>query len=298
MAMPSKAALIESLPHKPYCTDELGSLFIRGRLSAISRQYIQVNRHNMVTYLVFDIDRAGAALAWSDAHLPPPYWTAKNPRNGHAHICYKLLIPFPTSEAAHLEPIRYAAAIQSAFMQRLQADEGYAGLLTKNPLHPHWQTECWTEEGYSLDYLADFVDIRNHPKTGREATGLGRNCDTFDSVRHWAYKAIRDYWRPDYASSWEDAVLARCEAINMGYVTPMPYSEVKSIAKSIAKWTIKHFTPAKFSESQAVKGAKGGKRSKGGGRPVNQQSDAQLKPWEVLGISRATYYRKKDHKSE
>ncbi|PSU45188.1 hypothetical protein C9J12_23570 [Photobacterium frigidiphilum] len=66
------------------------------------------------------------------------------------------------------EPIRYAAAIQSAFMQRLQADEGYAGLITKNPLHPHWQTECWTKDGYSLDYLVDFVDIRNHPKTGRE----------------------------------------------------------------------------------------------------------------------------------
>ncbi|CAG23627.1 hypothetical RepA protein [Photobacterium profundum SS9] len=98
------------------------------------------------------------------------------------------------------EPIRYAAAIQSAFMQRLQADEGYAGLITKNPLHPHWQTECWTEDGYSLDYLTDFVDIRNHPKTGRGASGLGRNSDTFDNVRHWAYTAIREYWRSDDAA--------------------------------------------------------------------------------------------------
>ena len=58
---------------------------------------------------------------------------------------------------------------------------------------------------------------------------------------------------------------------------------MKFIAKSIANWTFKHFTPCKFRESQAKKGAKGGKlgslegkvkagliggtASKGGGRP-------------------------------
>ena len=72
----------------------------------------------------------------------------------------------------------------------------------------------------------------------------------------------------------ECAVLARCEVINMGYYTPMQYSEVKAIAKSIAKWTMRHFTPAKFSESQAKKGRK----SKGGGRPIDLRSDEQLKP--------------------
>jgi hypothetical protein len=101
---------------------------------------------------------------------------------------------------------------------------------------------------------------------------------TFDNVRHWAYKAIREYWRPDYGPSWEYAVLARCEAINMGYDTPMQYSEMKSIARSIAKWTMRHFTPVKFSESQA---------RKGGGRPSIGE------PWLDLGISRATYFRKK-----
>ncbi len=85
-----------------------------------------------------------------------------------------------------------------------------------------------------------------------------------------------------------NAVLACCEAVNMGYDTPMQYSEVKaiakSIAKSIAKWTMRHFTPAKFSESQARKGRR---------RPVDQRSDTQLKSWEPLGISRRTYYNRK-----
>ncbi|HIF9218377.1 TPA: replication initiation protein, partial [Photobacterium damselae] len=61
------------------------------------------------------------------------------------------------------------------------------------------------------------------------------------------------------------------------------------IAKSIAKWTMTHFTPQQFSESQARKGRK----SKGGGRPKNTTSEAQQKPWEALGISRRTYFRRK-----
>ncbi|WP_442478233.1 replication initiation protein [Vibrio thalassae] len=45
--------------------------------------------------------------------------------------------------------MRYAAAIESAMIERLKADRGFAGLLTKNPLHPHWQNEFWT---FSVSY--------------------------------------------------------------------------------------------------------------------------------------------------
>ncbi|WP_175463914.1 primase C-terminal domain-containing protein, partial [Vibrio cholerae] len=77
---------------------------------------------------------------------------------------------------------------------------------------------------------------------------------------------------------------------------PLPENEVKHTAKSVAKWTHKHFSPSAFSAWQAKQGAKGGKISKGGGRPVgtvNSKSLSQTKPWEDLGISRATYYRQK-----
>ncbi|HIF9499253.1 TPA: replication initiation protein [Photobacterium damselae] len=291
---------LASLPTKPYCTDELGLMLVRPKAQAITKRYIQVNRPQFVTYLVFDVDREGAALAWYDAHLPPPYWSSTNPKNGHAHLCYRLAIPYPTSELAHLAPIKYAAAVQSAFRARLKADTGYAGLLTKNPLHNHWKTVYWSHEAYTLDYLADFVDLSGHPVKGRQAIGLGRNCDTFDVVRKWAYKAIREYWKPHYQEAWFNAVLARCEAVNLNYVQPMQPSEVRSIAKSVAKWTMTHFTPQQFSDSQARKGHKGGKvggsKSKGGGRPkgsVSVNSIEQIKPWEELGISRSTYFRRK-----
>ncbi|WP_198596412.1 primase C-terminal domain-containing protein, partial [Vibrio sp. 10N.261.46.E8] len=122
--------------------------------------------------------------------------------------------------------------------------------------------------------------------------GLGRNCDT---ARQWSYKAIRDYWAPNYKRDWNSAVYDQVEAVNAQFKVPLPVSEVKAIAKSIANWTYREFSPEKFRQSQAKKGAKGGKFSKGGGRPngsVNVDSLNQTKPWENLGISRATYYRR------
>ncbi|PMM04918.1 RepA protein [Vibrio kanaloae] len=289
--------LIETLPHKPYCTDELGVTYIRPKSTAIKRKYLQVNQPKLVTYLVFDIDRQGGVLAWYDNDLPTPYWTSKNPENAHAHIAYRLKVPFCTSDIAHSEPIRYAAAIESAMIERLKADRGFSGLLTKNPLHPYWQNEFWTEYEYTLDELAEYLDLKGHPLRGSEVSGLGRNCELFDTVRQWSYKAIREFWAPNYKRQWNSAVYDQVEAINAQFKVPLPVSEVKAIAKSIANWTYREFTPEKFRQSQAKKGAKGGKVggkiSKGGGRPTNSTSEAQTKPWVSLGISRATYYNKK-----
>ncbi|MFL0979321.1 hypothetical protein ACJO1P_27970 [Vibrio parahaemolyticus] len=64
---------------------------------------------------------------------------------------------------------------------------------------------------------------------------------------------------------------------------------------SIANWTYREFTPDKFRQSQAKKGAKGGKiGGKISKRKPVESSERTLKPWEELGIHRATYYRKKE----
>lgn len=82
----------------------------------------------------------------------------------------------------------------------------------------------------------------------------------------------------------------RVEALNGQFNQPLPVSEVKSISKSIANWTYKHFTPEGFRKSQAVKGAKGGKVSKGGGRPSNSalnkvERDKLILKKKELGLS-------------
>src|SRR5690606_41045018 len=59
---------------------------------------------------------------------------------------------------------------------------------------------------------------------------------------------------------WERAVRAQIETINSGFEQPLPYSEVKAKAKSIAKWVWQRFSYGDFSEIQAKRGAKGGKK--------------------------------------
>ncbi|MFZ8695560.1 replicase, partial [Enterobacter kobei] len=75
-------------------------------------------------------------------------------------------------------------------------------------------------------------------------------------------------------------------------------NEVSGIAKSIAKWTINHFSKDTFesyierthsSEIQSIRG----KKSKGGGRKKEPASISSEKPWISMGISRSTYYRNK-----
>ncbi|MBO0216417.1 primase C-terminal domain-containing protein, partial [Vibrio sp. Vb2880] len=134
----------------------------------------------------------------------------------------------------------------------------------------------------TLDELAEYLDLKGHPLRGHEASGLGRNCELFDSVRQWSYKAIREYWAPNYKRKWNAAVYDKVESTNSHFNAPLPVSEVKAIAKSIANWTYREFTPEKFRQSQAKKGAKGGIAS---GISRRKGSITEAKPWEKEGIS-------------
>ena len=97
---------------------------------------------------------------------------------------------------AHHAPMRYLCAVESAMRERLGADRAYGGLITKNPAHGHWRTLWGPEHRYTLDELAEYLPgLEKHiPRKRPELVGLGRNVDTFDWLRHHAYREIR-LWR-------------------------------------------------------------------------------------------------------
>ncbi len=271
-----------NLPHKPYCTDELGAgLIIRQKKTAIQMPYIQPNPPCLVSSLVFDIDRSDAYFSWSDANLPPPNWIAKNRLNGHAHIGYMLATPVCTSHRAKQKIIEYTAKIQQAYSLALGADHGYSGLITKNPFNTQWENHIFDVQPYDLGYLADFVELQELKTDLREVSGLGRNCMMFDTVRYWAYKAIRAH-RGSTFDIWLGKVLEQCQNANGAFIEPLPYSEVKATAKSIARycWKKDGYHYQEFIDRQSRKGKLGGRPSLG-------------EPWKELGISRATYFRRK-----
>ena len=287
-----KQDFYEKLPHKPYCSDDLGhGVIIRPKKTAIQKPYIQYNPPCLITSLVFDIDRSDAYFAWSDANLPTPTWIAKNPKNCHAHIGYMLATPVCTTHRARQNVIEYLAKIEQAYGLALGADRGYSGLITKNPCHGTWENHIFGVQPYDLNYLADFVELQELKTDLKEVSGLGRNCMMFDTVRYWAYKAIRAH-RGSTFDIWLGKVLEQCQNANGAFIEPLPYSEVKATAKSIARycWRKDAYHYQEFIDRQSRKGAIGGRKSK---RLPVEGSEATTKPWEAMGISRATFYRRK-----
>lgn len=278
----------EKLPKKPYCSDDLGrGVVIRPKRTAIQKPYIQHNPPCFVSSLVFDIDRQDAYFAWSDANLPQPTWIAKNRQNNHAHIGYMLATPVCTTHQARQNVIQYLAKIEQAYSLALGADQGYTRLITKNPCHEAWENHTFGVQPYDLNYLADFVELQELTTDLREVSGLGRNCAMFDTVRKWAYKAIREH-RGSTFDVWLGEVINMAISVNGAFLEPLPYSEVKATSKSIARycWKKDGYHYQEFIDRQSRKGSIGGKKSKGGGRP------SLNKPWEGLQISRATYFRR------
>ena len=258
-----------TLPKKPYYTDDLtNGLNIAKAEIARKAKYIQHNGPTHMLWLAFDIDRQGASIDWSDRGDPAPNITVKNPENGHAHALYGLATAVRTAPDGRIAPLRYAAAVENALCELLEADRGYSGLIVKNPLNKHWQVAEWHTEPYELGELADYLDLKTPAQKKKVVAdyGLGRNCTLFEELRNWSYRAIRQGW-PAY-KQWLDACLTRAQGINLNFSKPLPFSEVKATAVSVAKWTHKRITQGDFEhyvakthtpEIQAYRGALKGK---------------------------------------
>jgi hypothetical protein len=255
----------ERWPKKPYCSDDKGARYIRSLSSALKRSYIQANPPHLRVWSIFDVDRIGGALAWEDANLPPPTWAAANRENGHAHLVWGLSAPvLVDSEDMRQAPLRYLCAVESAFREKLQADGGYSGLITKNPAHPLWRVLRGPQLSYELGELAEWVELPKHlPKRKPEEIGLGRNVTVFEWLRQYAYKQIRHY-KGDVRNFvlWQSHLNGKALTRNGDLLAPLQGNEVWHITKSVAKWTWRKFdiaaSDARFSALQAHRGRASG----------------------------------------
>jgi hypothetical protein len=227
--------------------------------------YLQANPPHLRIWSLYDIDRPGGGLAWEDGNLPPPSWASVNKANGHAHLAYGLRAPVLTaSMEARQAPLRYLNAVEAAFRAKLGGDDGYSGLITKNPSHPLWWTLKGPVQAYELADLAEWVDLKQFKaRQGVKVAevGLGRNITVFDFVRLWAYKKVKTFkGQPTGFAQWSSAVYDRCMARNGDFTTPLDSREIAHIARSVTKWTWQRFdieaSDARFSKLQAFRVAK------------------------------------------
>lgn len=259
-------------PNKPYCTNDLQhGLRVRGRDVALRMRYFQLNPLSFCHALVFDVDRAGAAYAAQDANLPEPSVVIITPHNRHAHLWYLLDLPVATGDAARQKPLDYLAAIERTIGRIVGADMSYSGLITKNPLC----TDDWLSlyslnapvRLYTMQQLHEDIGILD-PKLKRpdEAYGFGRNSMLFDKLRKWSYVAIRRHrggLRRDSRVVWDAECLDKAVSLNAEFLNPLSFAEVRSIAKSTAKfcWKYDPEQEAAFQQRQSYKGKAGGIQS-------------------------------------
>lgn len=171
------------------------------------------------------------------------------------------------TDAGRQQPVRFAAAVEHAYMLALKADIGYSGTICKNPLHDRWRTQIHRQTPYDLQEMADYVDLpKKITKRQLIESPMGRNVTVFDRLREWAYRNIRHY-REGCREEWMRAVELQASAFN-DFPTSLPRNEVGHIARSVGKWVWRNFNPsaiaesdAKFSALQAHRGAIGGRQS-------------------------------------
>ncbi len=291
--------LQEELPPKPYCSDDLKTgLRIRPRSTALTKRYIQLNPPHQKVFLTFDLDYCTWSCIAREVDLPQPIWCVGNAKNGHAHLIYGLKYPIYTTSAAHLRPLKWLAAIESAMRRKLRADPMYSGLISKNPWSNKWLVSQTGNLLYTLNYLSEWVDLSMKSlKTPRdEVIGLGRNCAVFENVRVWAYREIRRHWgsREECYRNWEKAVRYRCEEENSKFSEPLDRRELWGIAKSISRWVWKHMKPESFSEWQRGNINHRWNSKKDEGLALLRSGMTAADVADILGVSERSCYRWKE----
>jgi len=216
---------------------------------------VEASPRALLSMLVVDVDHDDALMKafWRPAAHPDPTWVSINPQNGHGHVGWVLETPICRTDSARIEPMRFAARVEAGLTNALAGDTAYASLLTKNPLHEHWETYWGADQPYTLGQLATGLgDLfpKSLPRKAAENSGLGRNVALFNRVRLWSYSAISRHW-DDTPEGWEQTTLAYSLNVNTEFVAPLPHAEVTHLARSIARWTRRNITPEQTARNRA-----------------------------------------------
>lgn len=292
----------EELPERPWCSDSEHGAMLRvlPREAAKRRRYIQPQPPWIRVWMVFDVDRDGSWCAADEAGLPGPTWAAINRANGHGHLAYGIDTPVRLERwNGRRGPANYLADVERAMTARLRADPSYSGFTCKNPLHRHWTT-LWTDHPYSLGELHGWLgDLNEYRLPAAPAAGVGRNVETFDAVRRWAYRAVLEHKAAGGSlETWRMACIGAAERFTGDHHNPVLHrAECRWIGRSVSKWTWERFTAARFAEIQRARGRGGeavqAKRAERN-RNIRELLDAGYS-WSltarVVGVSRATVAR-------
>ncbi|CAH6793927.1 PriCT_1 domain-containing protein [Vibrio chagasii] len=243
-SMSCLSRLLEEAPYMSRCSDNKTAMLNRPRNYAVRWPYMQVNRKEMLAWMVFDIDHDHRSVPnpyiWQDEGLPPPNLIVRNRTSNKAHLFYAI-VPVCTSDQARSKPIQYLKAIYRALALRLEADLSYSGPVAKTPFHPWWQTTELHRSVYELNELADSVELETTRPWLRQDidASYSRNCTLFEHTRRYAYDIVDEEREKGSYSNFKRRVesFAHYKNTDTADKPPLQCSEVLALVKSVSRWT-------------------------------------------------------------
>lgn len=242
--------IFEEAAYLSRCSDNKTAMRVRPREHAIRYPYMQVNRRDRVSWLIFDLDHANS-LIWDETGLPPPNLIVRNRHSGGCHLYYAI-IPVCTSDNARYKPVSYLKAVYKAFVAQLKADPDYhGGPVAKTPGHPWWDTQELHQHVYELADLAECVDLEPVPPWGKgpdvEAVSHSRHCMLFENLRFFAYSIVNQERANNSYDHFVQRLTAHAHNCNQfsargTFKEDLPLSSIRSTVRSVARWTWNRYT--------------------------------------------------------
>jgi hypothetical protein len=285
---------IARAPAHPLCTEDFAQgVWRQPQEQALLLPYVQLNSRSVVGILTVDNDHSYSRLAIKDSGLPAPNYGVLNPQNGRGHWSWVFRAPVPIQAGASAKTLHALAAAERGIVEVTKSDASFGGNLTKSPLSDKWALELCSPHLYELgDLIAALptASMRWKPRPVN-AHGYSRNCWVFDELRRLAYGKHGVRWFKTAGASvdaFTTHLFGIAQHLNAEFPQPLSMSELRSLSKSIAKWTWLHFNPEKLSAIQSRRGARGAAK-----RWSGHMANEIIKPWLSEGISRRTWYRRR-----
>ena len=259
---------------------------------------IELRAANSWSSIVLDVDGANALYRIVEAvekeEIKSPCWLVTSKCSGGTHAVWNLERPVHRGGKARQGPLNSLALVSEFYAATLKADPRYTGVLSHNPMSkahgPDFVTNWLHREAYTLPQLGEVIPLGwNKPRI--KQTGIGRNCDLFESLMAWA-------GRPENQGN---NCLAAAHVINQSFDTRLDYGEVAATARSVnryrARWIAKgeYFTQEQRSQWGRVRQAKGVSnrrgRSRDRNRSISESSESNAALSALHGLSVRTIQR-------
>jgi hypothetical protein len=272
-----EASIVQAskLPARFYIANEDKKLRKRwkGSKGVWKHRYIAYATEDYINAIVIDIDSditIEQILSVLPSSLKPTSIVGlikkkNNVRYYHRpHVRFNLKTPVKRSSEKQLAWFNsIVEEIQTRLSVYAKVDPKVPTYVTKNPLSGKWDYNVFSEltfQDYDLAELSELLELKRkkldksffHKKQNvinfktREVvktnTEVGyRNDDLFNVVRYQAY-SLR--FKAESETQFHDMIVDICINHNNSFNSPLPLSEVKATAKSIARWTWKNITNA------------------------------------------------------